>query len=117
MPTVVTLMAVGEAGVAVPAARVVILEGALARLVCAKVKGPPKPPVVIFWILKVGRWLVMVQAMAEPAAVAAASSVSTLPESDSVPPLPTPEPLAVPAAKPSAGVSVIVVGVGAAVGL
>ena len=70
MPTVVTLMAVGEAGVAVPAARVVILEGALARLVCANVNGPPNPPSVVFCSFNVAVLiLVNVQAIVEPGAV------------------------------------------------
>ena len=53
VPIVVTLIAVGVAGVGVPAADVVMLPGALARLVWEKVKGPPEPPVVIFCTARV----------------------------------------------------------------
>jgi len=41
-------MGKGEAGVAVAATEVLMGDGALARPDCVKVKGPPKPPVVIF---------------------------------------------------------------------
>ena len=54
MPVVETLIAVGEAGVALLTAEVVIPDGALARLVWVKVKAPPKPPVVVFWTFTVG---------------------------------------------------------------
>ena len=55
-----------------------------------KVK-PPTPPLEIFVRVTVGSLvLVNVQAMAEPAAVAAASRVSTLPANDAVPPPPSP---------------------------
>ena len=87
VPTKVTLMAVGEAGVAVPAATVVMPAGALARLVCAKVKAPPKPPVVIFCTLTVGILrLVKRQVKSAPATTFAAGMVSVVPVS--VPMLP-----------------------------
>ena len=55
-------MAVGEAGVALPMAEVVMSAGVLARLVWAKLKGPLVPPVVFFWTATVGILvLVMVQ--------------------------------------------------------
>ena len=38
----------GPTGAAVPAAVVVIEAGTVAKLLAAKVNGPPKPPVVIF---------------------------------------------------------------------
>jgi len=47
-------MAVGDAGVAVPAEMVVILPGFEARLVAVKVNGPPKEPDVIFCSASVG---------------------------------------------------------------
>ena len=62
------LMAVGEAGVAVPVA-VVVTEGGLeARFVEAKVKGPPMAPVVIFCKVTVAALgvLVKMQAIASP---------------------------------------------------
>ena len=64
----VALMAVGEAGVAVPVA-VVVTEGGLeARFVEAKVKGPPMAPVVIFCRVTVAGLgvLVKMQAIASP---------------------------------------------------
>ena len=65
---VVTLMAVGEAGVAVPVAVVVIDGGDDARLVEANVNGPPMAPVVIFCSVTVAALgvLVKMQAIASP---------------------------------------------------
>ena len=118
VPTVVTLIEAGAAGVGVPAAIVVIAAGALARLVWANVNGPPKPPVVVFCTRTIGRVLVKVQAMLEPAAVAAASS-RTLRVARlfvAVPPAPSPEHEIAVSAKPAGGaLSVIVVAVAAAV--
>ena len=48
MPRAVTLLATAATGAAVPTAAVVMAAGVVARLVTAKVKGPPRPPVVIF---------------------------------------------------------------------
>ena len=48
MPLVVMLIAVGDAGVAVFTATVLIDAGALARLVWLTLNGPPKPPTVVF---------------------------------------------------------------------
>ena len=44
----VTLLATGAAGAAVPTVVVVMDAGVVARLVTAKLNGPPSPPVVIF---------------------------------------------------------------------
>lgn len=64
----VTLMAVGTAGVAVLGDVVEIAAGADARLVTAKLKGPPMAPAVIFRNATVAGFavLVKVQAMASP---------------------------------------------------
>ena len=114
--TVVTLMAVGEAGVAVPAAAVVMAAGVLARLVTVKLKGPPAPPVVIFWTRTTGiLLLVKVQTMFAVAAVAAALRVSTLPASVAVPPPAMPVQVAEASVHPEGMVSVIVVAVAAVV--
>ena len=93
MPDVVTLMATGAAGVAVFAATVVMPAGALARLVCVNVKGPPTPPVVIFCTLTVGIFrLVNVHSTLFVAAVAAALS-DTVPEPRFGVAVPVPSPL------------------------
>ena len=64
----VTLIAVGVAGVAVATLVVVIAVGVEARLVCAKVNGPPTAPAVIFCRANVAGMavLVKVHAMASP---------------------------------------------------
>ena len=64
----VTLMAVGDDGVAVLAAVVVIEAGLDARLVDAKVKGPPMAPEVIFCNITVAGLgvLVKTQVIASP---------------------------------------------------
>jgi hypothetical protein len=70
------VIAIGAAGAAVPAVAVEIPNGVLARLDCVNVKGPSKPPMVVFCTLMIGVFvLVMVHAMFEPAAVAAESRV------------------------------------------
>ena len=86
VPTVVTLIAVGDAGVGVPAVTVVIAAGALARLVWAKLNGPPKPPIVIFCTLTRGRVLVKTQVKSDPATTLPAGIVSTLPEKEPITP-------------------------------
>jgi hypothetical protein len=53
VPNVVTLIAVGDDGVAVDATVVVMFAGVEARLVCAKLNGPPVPPAVVTCSLKV----------------------------------------------------------------
>jgi hypothetical protein len=71
-----TLIAVGPTGAAVLAVVVVMLDGVLTKFVCEIANGPPTPPVVVFCTFTVGVFvLVIVQAMFEPAVVAAASSV------------------------------------------
>lgn len=95
VPTVVTLIAVGEAGVAIPTATVVMPAGELARLVCAKVKAPPTPPVVIFCTLTVGTFrLVKEHRTLFVAAVAAALS-TTVPAPRLGVAVPAPKPLQV----------------------
>ena len=70
MPSAEMLMAEGATGVAVAAVVVVMLAGVLARLVCTNVKGPPKPPSVVFCSFSVAVLvLVNVQAIVEPGAV------------------------------------------------
>ena len=64
VPMATPLIAVGNAGVGVATAAVVIDAGAEAKLVCVNVKGPPKPPNVDFCTLTDGeRVLTKVQMM------------------------------------------------------
>lgn len=79
VPTVVTLIGVGAAGVGVAAAAVVMLAGVATRFVCVKENGPPKPPMVVFCKATRGRVLVSTQVMSAPATVRAAGMVTTLP--------------------------------------
>ena len=76
-------MAVGDAGVAVPAATVVILPGFEAMLVAVKVNGPPKEPVVIFCSASVGGLgaLVKVQTILAKSFRLTAGTVMVLPAS------------------------------------
>ena len=78
---VVTEMAVGATGAAVPADAVVILAGTADRLVAVNVNGPPKELVVIFCMATVGRFaaLVKVQVNLAKAFRFATGMVSTLP--------------------------------------
>lgn len=76
-------MAVGDAGVAVPVATVVILPGFEAMLVAVKVNGPPKEPVVIFCNASVGGLgaLVKVQTILAKSFRLMAGTVMVLPAS------------------------------------
>ena len=119
VPTVVTLRADGEAGVAVASA-VVVMFVIAARLVLAKAKGPPNPPSVVFCTRTSARVLVKVQAMADPGAVAAASSRTLRVDrlTVAVPPAPSPEHETAVSANPAGGaLSVIVVAVEAPVSI
>ena len=77
----VTALAMGTVGAAVPAAMVVIEAGAAARLVAAKVNGPPKPPVVIFCTATVAAFaaLVKVQVIFAAGKILAAGMVRACP--------------------------------------
>ena len=77
----VTTFATGATGAAVAAAVVVIEAGAAARLFTAKVKGPPKPPVVIFCTATVAGFaaLVKVQVILAAGKTVAAGMVRTCP--------------------------------------
>lgn len=81
----------GTAGVAVAAAVVVMFDGAPARFVAVKLKGPPGNPVVIFWIATRGMAgltiLVKRQVICALARTLVAGMVRTLPAS--VPNVPT----------------------------
>ena len=76
-----------------------------------KLKGPPKPPLVIFCTFTVAVLFVTVQAIVEPAAVAATSNVKLLPETVAVPPEPMPVHATAVRPNPAAGASLIVVAV------
>ena len=96
VPVAVAIRLVGVVGVAVETKIVEILANVPVRFISAKLNGPPVPPVVIFCTDTNGRRrLVIVQTMFDPAAVAATSSVTTLPASDAVPPAPMPVQLCV----------------------
>jgi len=79
---VVILIAVGEAGVGVATAVVVMAAGAAARFDTEKLNGPPNAPVVVFWIATVADLAVLVMAQVIWAAgkTLAAGTVSTVPE-------------------------------------
>jgi hypothetical protein len=76
-------MAVGAAGVAVPAAAVVMLAGLEARFVAVNMKGPPKDPTVVFCSAKVGGFgaLVNVQTIFAKGFRLTAGTVMVLPAS------------------------------------
>lgn len=78
VPMIETSVPVGAAGVGVAMALVVILAGAAARFVCVNVKGPLKPPSVVFCTRSKAAPLVNVQVMSEPALTLIAGMVSTL---------------------------------------
>lgn len=92
-PIVVTLIAVGDAGVAVAAVVVVMLGGVLARLTDEKLKAPPTLPAVIFCTFSVGvLLLVRTQVMSAPLLTLVVGTVSVEPESvPNVPVLPVTE--------------------------
>ena len=77
----VTALATGTAGAAVAAAIVVIEAGAAARLLTAKVNGPPKLPVVIFCTATLAAFaaLVNVQVILAAGKTLAAGMVRTRP--------------------------------------
>ncbi|MNV67040.1 hypothetical protein D3C71_1598230 [compost metagenome] len=81
MPVVVTLIGVGDDGVGVPAAPVMMPAGALARLVWLKLNVPPAPPCVTFCTFTVGVLaFVNVQVTVSPApTVMEAVPLATLP--------------------------------------
>jgi len=58
----VTVLATGATGAAVPTVAVVIAAGVVPRFVTAKVKGPPMPPVVIFFTATVAGLAAFVKA-------------------------------------------------------
>ena len=73
-----TMIAVGDAGVGVFAEAGVMLPGVEAKLVCAKVKAVPEPPMVVFCNVNVGFMaLVKVQVKSERASTLAAGIVNT----------------------------------------
>lgn len=77
----VTALATGAAGAAVPITVVVIAAGAAARLLTEKLNGPPKLPVVIFWMATLAGLaaLVKVQVICAAGKTLAAGMVSTPP--------------------------------------
>ena len=77
----VTVAAAGDAGAAVPVTVVEIEAGAAARLLTAKLNGPPKPPVVSFCTETVADFaaLVKVQVILAAGKMFAAGMVSTAP--------------------------------------
>ena len=56
------MLATGATGAAVPTVAVVMAAGVVARLVTAKVNGPPMPPVVIFCTATVAGLAALVKA-------------------------------------------------------
>ena len=76
-----TEMAVGATGAAVPTAVVVMPAGTAERLVAVTVNGPPKEPVVIFWIATVCAFAALVKVQVNLAKVFrfATGMVKTLP--------------------------------------
>jgi hypothetical protein len=78
VPIELMLIAVGEPGDGVFAAVVVMFDGTDARLVCAKPKAPPKPPIVVTCNLRVGILLSPTpHVITLPGAVARASKIMT----------------------------------------
>lgn len=77
----VTALGVGATGAAVAVAVVVMAAGAAAKLLTAKLNGPPKPAVVIFWTATVAGFaaLVKVQVILAAGKTLAAGMVSTWP--------------------------------------